>query len=63
MSGTKSEFRIGEHVYHNTPESERGLILDVIYSSANDSYSYLVAVGWNNEYVCREYELTREKLF
>ena len=63
MSGTKNEFRIGETVYHNTPNSEAGMIVDVNYSQLNDRYTYLVAVGWGGEFVCQEHELTREKLF
>lgn len=63
MSGTKNEFRIGETVYHATPDSDQGIILDVVYSQLMKKYTYIVSIGWGREFECEEFELTREKLF
>lgn len=62
MNGT-SKFKIGDKVYHKTPDSERAIILDVIYSALMKKYTYVLSVGWGREFECEEFELTEEKVF
>jgi len=57
------EFKIGEKVYHNTPDSEPGIITNIIYYYLTKALSYEVQVGWGDTYYCREFELSREKVF
>ena len=57
------KYSIGDMVYHVTPNSDSGIIVDIIYSYMNSRHTYLIAVGWGGEYVCEEYELTIDKIF
>ncbi len=57
------EFKIGEKVYHDTTDSEQGIVTDIIYYYATKELLYKVAIGWSNEVFCRGFELTREKVF
>lgn len=63
MSGIKNEFRIGETVYHTTPDSIPAVILDVVYSQLMNKFTYVVSTGWGMEFECEEFELTRNKTF
>lgn len=58
-----NKFNIGDEVYHVTPESDKGIVVEVTYMFSVDKYAYTVATGWNTEYVCSEYELTSHKNF
>lgn len=58
-----NKYNIGDYVYHNTPDSQKGLIIDVKYSFKNENFRYLVAVGFENEYDCDEDEITKDKVF
>ena len=62
MSGT-NKFNINDEVYHKTPDSEKAIVLDVIYSKLMRKYTYVVSTGWGQEYECEEFELTDEKIF
>ena len=57
------KFNIGERVYHNTPDSDAGVITNIIYYHLTKALSYEIAVGWDNVVYCREFELSREKVF
>jgi hypothetical protein len=58
-----NKFNIGDEVYHITPESDKGVIVEVTYMFSIDRYAYTVATSWNTEYVCSEHELTEHKNF
>ena len=58
----KPEFEIGEKVYHITPESEQGIIIDISYLCSKSIVSYLVAIGWNNEVWALGRELSKTKI-
>jgi hypothetical protein len=57
------KFNIGDRVYHNTPDSEEGLIMDILYSLRYREYVYTIVVGFEHNYECLEDELTDEKVF
>ena len=42
------KFKINQHVYHVTPESPRGVVLDMSYSFYARQYLYLVTFGVEN---------------
>jgi len=59
----KPAFNIGDKVYHNTPESTEGIVVDIIYYYRSSTFRYLVAVGWDSEHNCTEEELSETKVF
>ena len=48
----ENKFSIGDTVYHVTPDSGKGVIVEVTYMFSVDKYAYTVATTWNTEYVC-----------
>jgi len=56
------KYNIGDRIFHNTPESDVGLIIDILYYVATDEVRYLIAIGFNNEVVALERELSNEKI-
>jgi len=61
MDGNR--FDIGDEVYHITPESDKGIVVEVTYVFSTGKYHYTVATSWNTEYVCHEHEITAHKNF
>ena len=61
MISFKTKYQIGDYIYHRTPESEKGLIIDISYSVRKQEINYLVAIGFNNEVWCLEGEIQSEK--
>jgi heat shock protein HspQ len=59
----ENKFSIGDTVYHVTPDSGKGVVVEVTYMFSVDKYAYTVATTWNTEYVCSEYELTSHPNF
>jgi len=57
----KPMFNIGDEVYHIIPGSPKGIVLDIIYYYTTEKYSYLISLGFGEEVVCRERELTDER--
>jgi hypothetical protein len=58
------KYNIGDKVYHITPESESGVILDASYSLLNDRWQYRVTFGIkDNDYWYEESELSANKIF
>jgi hypothetical protein len=55
------KFNIGDTVYHNTPNSDEALVIEVIYSYLRNTHAYIVSTGFGVEYECAEHELTDEK--
>jgi len=58
-----NRFNIGDEVYHITPESDKGVIVEINYVFSTDKCLYTVATGWNTEFICSEHELTFNKTF
>ena len=54
----KPKFHIGQEVYHITPESDKGVIIEINYSHAFNICTYTIAVGWGVQHECAEHELT-----
>ena len=57
------KYKILQTVYHITPESDEGVIIDISYKVSTDEIQYLVALGFNNEMWCLERELSSNKIF
>lgn len=58
-----NRFEIGDEVYHVTPESDKGVIVEINYVYSSGKYLYTVATSWNQEFICSEHELTDTKKF
>ncbi len=60
----KPKYNIGQSVYHVTPDSDKGIVLDCIYSLRKNQWEYLVAFSANaTSLVYYEEELTENKTF
>jgi len=57
------KYKLGEKVYHITPDSEIGIITDIIYHYNLDYNVYEISTGFDKNFYCDEFELTREKTF
>lgn len=57
------KFKIGDWVYHVAPESDKGLILDIKYVYSSGKFEYLVSLGWADEKIVWEEELSANKTF
>lgn len=57
----KNKFNIDDKVYHRTPGSPKGIVLEVRYWLSSDSYDYLVAWGYNDKSFCNEEELSDKR--
>jgi hypothetical protein len=58
-----NKYNIGDRVYHITPESEIGIVVDWRYSAYSGVYSYFVAWGPNNTEWYIDVELSDTKVF
>lgn len=58
-----NRFNIGDEVYHVTPDSDKGIVVEVTYVFSTGNCVYTVATGWNTEFICSEHELTDSKTF
>ena len=56
-------FKIGDTVYHTTPDSEPGIITDISYSYASNMNKYLVSTSFNKSDWCNEVELSNVKKY
>lgn len=57
------KFDIKDIVYHVTPESPKGIVIDWRYYRVTNEYHYLVSIGFGQEFWCTEHELAIEKQF
>ena len=57
----KPKYNIGDKVYHVTPESPVGIILDIIYTYSDDSNDYVVTFSHNEQLRCVEHEISLNK--
>ena len=58
------KFRIGEEVYHVTPDSPKGMVLDVLYSFRTNLFDYLVTFSSERgSLLYSELELSNHKNF
>lgn len=60
---TNNRFNIGDEVYHVTPDSDKGVVVEITYLYSVDRHVYTVATSWSTEFTCSEYELTTHKNF
>ena len=51
------KFEIGQYVYHKTPDSDMGIVLDIFYSV------FTGAITSVDQMDCIEYELCEDKMF
>lgn len=54
-------FLIKQDVYHITPDSEKGIVLDMIYYFHTQQYKYLVTFGIGKNDWYDEHELSESK--
>jgi len=59
----ENRFDIGDEVYHVSPNSEKGIVIEITYVLSTKKYIYTVVTSWDNEYVCSEHELTAHQNF
>lgn len=53
------KFNLGDKVYHITPESEQGTVLEATYSLLNNKWNYTVTFGLrDSDYRYYEHELS-----
>jgi len=57
------KFELNQTVYHITPESEAGVIVNILYDFVLKKFSYNVTIGWEREVWCGEEELSETKIF
>lgn len=59
-----NKFDIGERVFHITPESDCGVVIDIKYSYLTGLHEYLVTFGAHSESLWYyEHELSKNKVF
>lgn len=56
-------FNIGDKVYHITPDSTCGVILNIRYLCVEDTFEYLAAFAHDDSKWCYEHELQTNKSF
>lgn len=60
----KNKYNIGDKVYHATPESDQGIVVDWMYTRYAGVYKYYVTWGPNNtENWYLDVELSPTKVF
>ena len=57
------KYNIGDEVYHITPGSEKGVIIEITYSHAFNVLTYLVSLGYGIQHECAEHELSENITF
>ncbi len=61
---TNPKYNIGQSVYHVTPESDKGVVLDCIYSLRKNQWEYLVTFRANEQsLIYYEEELSENKIY
>jgi hypothetical protein len=48
-------------VWHITLESEKGIVIDVMYKYRADQFEYLVSTGFGQEFWCFAEEISKER--
>ena len=57
------KYNIGDKVYHITPESREGIILDISYNVVTNQISYLISIEFDTQVWAIEMELSKSKVF
>lgn len=57
------KYRLGQEIYHKSPDSDKGIIVDITYSYRTKLHSYLVSIGIDKSGWCDELELSVDKVF
>lgn len=56
-------YKEGQQVYHIAPESGKGTIIDWVYRSSSGLIYYTVALGFDQEAICLESEISLTPTF
>lgn len=56
-------YKEGQQVYHIAPESGKGTIVDWVYRSSSGLIYYTIALGFNEETICLESEVSLTPTF
>lgn len=61
----KPKYQIGQHIFHATPESDKGIIVNINHDFVSNVIKYEVAFGRRAEdnIWCDEVELSESKIF
>lgn len=57
------KFNIGQVVYYNLPESEEGLVIDIIYKVRPNQFEYLIGSSFGESHWADEVEISDHKIF
>ena len=63
MKTTMNKYNILDRVYHVTPDSAVGVIIDIQYTFSTCQYLYLVSFSTEESVWCMEHELQLNKSF
>mgnify|MGYP001320356691 FL=1 len=58
-----NKFNIGDKVYHATPESDCGIIIDAEYSLRYNRWAYIISTGFGENKYALEDEICSSKVF
>lgn len=58
-----NKFNIGDKVWLRLPDSDVGVVQDVIYRFSTNTYEYSICFGWDCYANCEEHELITSKTF
>ena len=58
-----NKFNLGDEVYHVTPDSPKGVVLEIKHYHSTDSFEYLIAWGHMESSWALESELNYNKAF
>jgi len=59
----ENKYNIGDKVYHVTPESDEGVVVDWMYTAYSGVYKYYVSWGIANEGWYVDVELSKNKIY
>lgn len=59
----QSHYSIGEEVYHITPDSPTGVVIDINYNVSTNTTTYIVSFGLDTVGEYSSVELTNQKRF
>lgn len=59
----KPKFKIGQMVYHNVPEGEKVVIIDMLYRFSIKQWVCEISIGLGEYTTCLEWELSENKVY
>lgn len=63
ISIVKPRFALGQRVWHTTPESSCGVVVDARFSLKLEMWLYTIGIGFETESYCYESELSASKVY